>query len=120
MAGFKELSFIERRAAAAKAKKADLERFRANAADPTSAERRQARAASAADRAESKQARKIEKAEKEIRDKKLAMEAAHEAALQAERTLIEKTKRELDLETERKAARDARYAARKKRPKGAR
>jgi hypothetical protein len=120
MAGFRDLSFIERRNAAANAKKADLEKFRANAADPTSAERQKARAASAADRAEGKRVRGIEKAETKARDDKLAIEAKHEAALQAERTLTETAKRELALQTERKAARDARYAARKTRSKGGR
>jgi hypothetical protein len=120
MAGFKDLSFIERRNAAANAKKADLEKFRANAADPTSAERRKARAASAADRAEGKRVREIEKAERKVRDDKLAMEAKHEAALQAERTSTEKANREVALQADRKAARDARYAARKTRSKGAR
>jgi hypothetical protein len=117
MAGFKDLSFIERRNAAANAKKADLEKFRANAADPSSAERRQARAAGAADRAEGKRVRDIEKAEKKALDDKLAIEAKHEAASQAEHALTEKANRELALETERKAARDARYAARKTRSK---
>lgn len=120
MAGFREPSFIERQAAAAKARKADLEKFRANAADPAAAERQKARMADAAERAERKRIREIEKAEKKKRDDELALAAKREAALQAERALIEKKNRELALEAERKAARDARYAARKKRTKGTR
>jgi len=120
MAGFKDLNFIERRNAAANAKKAALEKFRANAADPAAAERQKVRAASATDRAKAKRVRDIEKAERKDRDAKLAIEAKHAAAALAERTLAETTKRELALEIERKAARDARYAARKSRPRGAR
>jgi hypothetical protein len=120
MAGFRDLNFIERRNAATNAKKAALERFRANAADPAFAERQKARTASAADRVEAKRVREIEKAERKARDAKLAMDAKHEAASQAERTLTEKTNRDLALRAERKTARDARYAARKSRSKGAR
>ena len=54
MGGFKDLNFVDRRNAAADAKKAALEKFRANAADPAFAERQKARTASAADRAEAK------------------------------------------------------------------
>jgi len=120
MTGFRELNFIERRNAATNAKKAALERFRANAADPTLAERQEARTASAAVRAEAKRVRGIEETERKARDAKLAMDAKHEATSQAERTLAEKANRELALQIERKTARDARYAARKLRSKGAR
>ena len=120
MAGFKDLDFIERRNAAANARKAALEKFRAHAADPASAERQKVRTADAVERAEAKRVRDIEKAERKARDAKLALEAKAEAALQAERALAEKAKRELALESERKLARDARYAARKSKKKGAR
>src|ERR1700691_5911272 len=105
MTGFRDLNFIERRNAATNAKKAALERFRAAAADPAFAERQKARTASAAERTEAKKVREIEKAERKVRDAKLAMEAKHEAALKAERTLTENANRELALQTERKTAR---------------
>lgn len=116
MTGFRDLNFIERRNAATNAKKAALERFRAAAADPAFAERQKARTASAADRAEGKRVREIEKAERKARD----THAKNEAVSQAARTLTEKANRELALQIERKTARDARYAGRKSRSKGAR
>ena len=48
MGGFKDLSFVERRNAAADAKRAALEKFREHAADPVVAERQKARTAGAA------------------------------------------------------------------------
>jgi hypothetical protein len=120
MAGFKDLGFVERRQAAADTKRAALERFRANAADPAVAERQKARTADAADRAESSRLRAIAKAEQKARDAQLAMEAEREAAVQAERALIEKAGREAAVQAERKTARDARYAARKARSKAGR
>ena len=50
MAGFKNPNFLERQEAAAKAKKAALEKFLAKAADPALAERLTARTAGAAER----------------------------------------------------------------------
>ena len=50
MSGFKELDFLKRQEAAAIAKKAALEKFRAKAADPALADRLTERAARAADR----------------------------------------------------------------------
>jgi hypothetical protein len=120
MIGFRDPNFIERQNAATNAKKAALERFRAAAADPAFAERQKARTASAANRAEGKRVREIEKAERKARDAKLATDAKNEAASQAARTLIEKANRELASQTERKTARDARYAARKSKSKGRR
>ncbi|MGA8616442.1 MAG: DUF6481 family protein [Xanthobacteraceae bacterium] len=120
MAGFKDLSFAERRNAAADAKKAALEKFRQHAADPVTSERQKARTAGAADRAEANRLRKIEKAEAKARDAQLAIEAERNAAAQAERALAEKANREAALQIERKTTRDARYAARKARSKGAR
>jgi hypothetical protein len=105
MAGFKQPDFIERQQAAAKARKAALERFLAKAADPALAERLTERTASAAGRKAVKTVRDAEKAEKKVRD----------AALQAERAKVEKADREATLQAENKAARDARYAARKSR-----
>jgi hypothetical protein len=105
----KEPDFIERQNAAAHAKKAALEKFRASAADPASAQREKARAASAAERAAAKKTREIEKVERNARDAELAMEVMRDAAVQAER--------ELAHQAERKTVRDARYAARKARSK---
>jgi hypothetical protein len=109
--------FVERRNAATNAKKTALEKFRAHAGDPGLAERQTARVALAGERTAAKKAREIEKAERKARDAELAMEAKRAADAQAERALAETASRELALQTERKAARDARYAARKARAK---
>ena len=117
MAGFKNPNFIERQEAAAKAKKAALEKFLAKAADPALAERLTARTASAADRKAVRNARETEKAETKARDAERALKAERDAALQAERDKAERAERELALQAEQKAARDARYAARKSKSK---
>jgi hypothetical protein len=117
MTGFKQPDLLERQVAAAKAKKAALEKFRAKAADPALADRLTARSSSAADRKAVKNVREIEKADKKARDAERALQAERDAALQAERAKAERADREHALETERKAARDARYAARKSRSK---
>jgi hypothetical protein len=119
MGGFKDLGFVERRNAAADAKRAALEKFREHAADPVTSERQKARTVGAADRAEAKSLRETKKAEAKARDAQLAIEAERNAAAEAQRALTEKANREAALKTERKAARDARYAARKTRSKGA-
>ena len=75
------------------------------------------RVALAGERTAAKKAREIEKAERNAHDAELAMEAKRAADAQAERALAETASRELALQTERKAARDARYAARKARSK---
>jgi len=117
MAGFRNPDFTERQEAAAKAKKAALEKFRAKAADPTLAERLTARTVSAADRKAIKDAREAEKAEQKAREAERAAQAARDAAAAAERAKIENADREVALQAEQKAARDARYAARKTRSK---
>ena len=117
MSGFKQPDFLERQEAAAKAKKAARDKFRAKAADPALADRLTARESSAADRKAIKSARATEKAEKKVRDAERAEQAKRDAALQAERAKAESAERERALEAERKAARDARYAARKTRSK---
>jgi hypothetical protein len=117
MAWFKEPDFKERQQAAAKARQAALEKFRANAADPAAAQRQQSRAVEAADRTVAKQARAAEKAERKIRDAEAAEKAKRDAALAAERATAERAKRKLALEVEQKKARDERYAARKARGK---
>jgi hypothetical protein len=131
MTAFKQPDLLERQEAATKAKKAALEKFRAKAADPALADRLTARTARADERRAVNTIRKIEKADKKARDAELekqaerdaAIEAEREqqaerdAAIQAERAEAESADRERALDTERKAARDARYAARKSRLK---
>ena len=109
--------FVERRNAATNAKKAALEKFHAHAVDPALAGRQAARLALAGERAAAKKAREIKKAERNAHDAELAMEAKRAADAQAERASAEAASHELALQTERKAARDARYAARKARSK---
>ena len=94
MGNFRIPDFVERQNAATKARQAALERFRANAADPTVAERQTARTASAADRTAAKKVRDVEKAEQKAVDAEIAKQAAHDAAVQAERILIENATRE--------------------------
>ena len=117
MGGSKDPDFVERRNAAANAKKAAVEKFRANAADPAFAERQMARTTSAAGRAVARRSREIEKAETKVRDAELAAKAKRDGDAQAERALAEKASAEIVVQTERKAARDSRYAARKARSK---
>jgi hypothetical protein len=68
MSDFKEPDFLKRQEAAAVAKKAALEKFRARAADPALAGRLTERAARAANRKEIKDAREAEKAETNSRE----------------------------------------------------
>jgi hypothetical protein len=120
MAIFKNANFDERRNAAEAAKKAKLEKFRALTAqiNENAAERQTARQAIIA-------ARDVRAAEREA--DRLANEAraaedqaARETALEAEQAdrdarAVEQAEREVASAAERKAARDARYAARKAR-----
>ncbi len=98
MAGFKNPDLQERQEAAAKARKAALQKFLAKAADPALAERLTARTAGAVERRTVRPAREAEKAETKARD-------------------AERAQREIALQAEQKAARDARYAARKSKSK---
>jgi hypothetical protein len=109
MAAFKQPDFMQRQEAAAEARNVALQRYRAKIADPALAERLTERAARAAERGAIKATREIEGAEKKVR------EAAW--AQQAERVKAESAIRDRALQTEQKAARDARYAARKSRSK---
>jgi hypothetical protein len=86
-------------------------------ADPALAERQTARIASANTRRAAKNVREIEKAEKKARDAKRAQQAERDAAISAEQGAAESANREVTLQSKRKAARDARYAARKSRSK---
>lgn len=124
MAIFKEKGFAERRQSAVEARKALLEKFKARPSedDPEVQARRAEREAIAQARAQreaEKQRLKKEKAEREARDR-AEREAA--AAAKAEAEAAQKALSEEDLvsrlladEAERKAKRDARYAARKAR-----
>jgi hypothetical protein len=111
MSGFKEPSFADRQKAAQEARKSILEKFRAKPGldDPAVIQRQAEREAQAAERAKAKQLRDSAKAEKKIRD----AEAAEQATAQLAREKEEAAAKEVALEAERKAARDARYAARK-------
>jgi hypothetical protein len=117
MSGFKEPDFLKRQEAAAIAKKAALEKFRAKAADPALADRLTERTARAVDRKAIKAAREAEKALTKTRETERAQQAEVEAALQAERVKAEGGQRERELQAKQKVARDARYAARKSRSK---
>ncbi len=119
-----EPKFNDRLNAAAKAKRALLDKARANgpADDPDFAERQAARREVAIARearaAERKAAKLAEKTR--LAEEKAAEEAARAIALAAEREAreaeaTEQAAREIALEAERKAARDVRYAARKAR-----
>jgi hypothetical protein len=115
MAGFKQPDFVERQAAAAKARKAALEKFRAMAADPALAEGLKARTVSATERRAVRTAREIEKAEKKAREAERAQQAERDSAMEAERATAESAQRKRAVQAEQKVARDARYAARKAR-----
>jgi hypothetical protein len=117
MSGFKKPGFVERQNTAAQAKKAALEKFRVSAADPAFAERQTVRTASANTRKVAKNIRDIEKGEKKARDAERAQQAERDAAMRTELAATASANREVTLQAERKAARDARYAARKSRSK---
>jgi hypothetical protein len=119
MKGFKDKGFAERLSAAASARQAALERFRARPGpdDPEVIKRREERLAVA-------RAREVREAErKAAKEREAAERAAREAAEEAERIArekreaIERVIREAAEADERKKARDARYAARKTRQK---
>ncbi len=117
MTGFKQPDFLDRQKAAINAKKVALEKFRAKAADPALAERLTARTALSDERKTVKSMREKEKADKKVRDAERAQQAERDAAIEAKRVEVESADRERALETERKAARDVCYAARKSRLK---
>lgn len=120
MASFKDTDLKDRQKNASEARKAMLEKFLAKAEDPVLEQRRLERAAI-------EEARRIRHAEREEtrkrEEERLAAEAAiravaeAEAKRQAEEEAARKAKEEADimiaLLAEQKAARDARYAARK-------
>jgi hypothetical protein len=113
----KDKDFGERLSAAKTAKQEMAAKFlkRPGVDDPAVAERRAARAAVSAARDTRLAARKIER---DAEDARIAAESKAEAAATAEqnqRAAADKAENEARLEIERKAARDARYAARKAR-----
>lgn len=119
MHGFKPNTFADRRNAAADARQAALEKFRAKtpANDAELAARLKARQELAAVR----EARIAEKAEiKRLEDERTELEriarSEQEKIEKAERQIRE-AEEQVALEAERKAARDARFAARKSRKK---
>ena len=111
MSGFKEPSFADRQKAAQEARKNILNKFKSQPGldDPEVAKRRAEREAQAAERAKAKIARDAAKAEQKLREEQAAAEAVALIAREKEEALA----REAELEAEKKAARDARYAARK-------
>jgi hypothetical protein len=117
MSGFKDKGFTDRLTSAASAKKAALDKFRARPAmdDPAVVERREARLTAS----QAREARLAERAAARLADEarrttELAAAEAERIARE-EREVIEKAEREVTLQAEQKAARDARYAARKAR-----
>jgi hypothetical protein len=113
---YKDDTLLDRRDAAAKARQALLEKARANdpTRDPDFAARQAARAAANAEREKAATERRAAKDAALAEERRLAAEAkaaaAAAAALEAEKKKpVPKTEAEL------KAARDARYAARKSR-----
>ena len=120
MAPYKPQNFGDRLNTAASAKKAALEKFEAKSAAlaTVSAEKQAERIAAAADREARAAERELVKQAKALQDaqakaERLAAEA--EAKLAEDARLAAEAEREASLEIERKAARDARYAARKAR-----
>jgi hypothetical protein len=108
--------FDERRNLAADAKKAALEKFRAKAAELDSTfEERQAAALKLRQEREKRTAeREATRSAREAEEKRSAEQAAREAAEKRMREETEEKARQEALLAAQKAARDARYAARKK------
>jgi len=115
MSGFKEPSFADRQKAAQEARKNMLSKFRSQPGpdDPAVKTRQAEREARAAERAKANLVREAAKAER----KRVEEKAAAAAAAQLLREKEEVIARQAALEAEQKAARDARYAARKKKKK---
>jgi uncharacterized protein DUF6481 len=122
MPAFKDNDLSERREAAAAAKRATLERFRAKKDDPATAERMASRVAAARARDSKLKARKAAaelEAERLTADQKIREEQATQLeTAEVERATVERRaegERVAALLAEQKAARDSRYAARKAR-----
>ncbi|MBV8697845.1 DUF6481 family protein [Bradyrhizobium sp.] len=115
MSGFKEPGFADRQKAALQSKRHLLDKFRAQPGpdDPEVAKRRAEREAIAARREDARLAREAEKAEQKRREEEAAAAEASRVARERE----EEAARQAAIESEQKAKRDARYAARKARGK---
>jgi len=113
MSGYKEPDFADRQRAAREARQNILNKFRSQPGpdDPAVKQRQAEREVLAAKRAKAKLAREAAKVEQKRREEEAAIAAAAQLAREKE----EAAEKEIALEAERKAARDARYAARKKR-----
>ena len=105
---FKLPDHLDRAKAAAEARKAKLDKFRS--APPPNEDALAARARAAEKRAEREEQRKIERAEAAVRAEEARIAKEAEAVVKAEQDRLVAIARE----AAQKAARDARYAARKK------
>ena len=122
MSKFNGTGFDDRLNTAAKAKTAELEKFRAKSGsnDPAFAERQAARHAISVARDARVAERKAAQLASDARE--AAAKATRDAAAEAEQTdrdaeVARQAAHNIALQAERKAARDARYAARKARPR---
>jgi hypothetical protein len=121
MSRFKVPDLQQRQESAAAAKKAALEKFRTASGDHVVAQRHaatrvavnEARSVRVAEREDAKKSREAELAERTARAAELAVQAQREAEKVEARLAAEKAERDATLEVEQKAARDARYKARK-------
>ena len=105
---FKLPDHTDRAKAAAEARKAALDKFKS--APPPDETALAARARAAEKRAEREEQRKLERAEAAVRAEEARLAKEAEAVVKAEQARLEAIARE----AAQKAARDARYAARKK------
>jgi hypothetical protein len=117
---FQEPDHLQRQSAAAAAKQAMLQKFRAASEDPEVARRHAARVAMnearlirIAEVETAKRAREAELAEQAARAAELAAQAQREAEKAEALLAAQSAERAILLKAEQKAARDARYAARK-------
>lgn len=117
---YKDPGFADRLSAAAEAKRAILTKFRAAPGpdDPQLAARLAERERVAAAREARHAARAAERAERKALEAEQAAQAAQAKAEKDAHDAAERAEREAALKIEQKAARDARYAARKKRNRG--
>jgi membrane protein involved in colicin uptake len=122
MKGYKEKSFSDRLSASQQARQSILEKFKSRPSpdDPEMIRRREERMAIAEARARREAERRaIKEAEAKARAEQEAKEKAEREARE-KREAIERVIREAAEAAERKAERDARYAARKARQAGKR
>jgi Family of unknown function (DUF6481) len=125
MSNFQDPDHQQRRSAAAAVKQAMLQKFRAASEHPEVARRQAARVAMnearlvrIAEREAAKRAREAELAEQAARAAELAAQAQREAEEAEALLAAQNAERAILLNAEQKAARDARYAARKAAKKG--